>query len=281
VTIDLTTGKNIIVWEKTPDKGIVTYNIYREFGIGDFKNIGSKGAQELSIFRDETADPENQAYLYKITVTDSCGNESPPDSVPYHWPSFLQYVSSEGGINLEWTEYRIEGVANIGDYLTSYVVYRGTDSTGLSEYKSVGRQLNFTDTDPDALARKYYYRVAGVVKKPCYPTAGKKADSGPYSHSMSNIEDNRFQTGINEKQIADEFISIFPNPFTESTTLSFSNPEEYKYKLSVTDLSGKVCRIVDDITTSEYLLEKRDLKQGFYFVELTGPKIYRGKIVIE
>jgi len=161
------------------------------------------------------------------------------------------------------------------------VIYRGTDSTGLSEYQSVGRQLNFTDKDPDALARKYYYRVAGVIKDPCYPTAGKKADSGPYSHSMSNIEDNRFQTGINDKQMRNEFISIFPNPFSESTTLKFSNPEGFEYKLSITDLSGKLCRIVDNITTSEYLLEKENLKQGFYFVELTGPKIYRGKIVLE
>jgi hypothetical protein len=281
VTIDLSSGKNIIVWEKTPDKGIVTYNLYRESDIGDFTYIGSRSGQELSIYKDITADPEYRSYLYKITITDSCGNESPIDSVPYHWPSFLQYVSSEGGINLQWTEYRIEGVQNIGEYLNSYVIYRGTDSTGLSEYQSVGRQLNFTDKDPDALARKYYYRVAGVIKDPCYPTAGKKADSGPYSHSMSNIEDNRFQTGINDKQMRNEFISIFPNPFSESTTLKFSNPEGFEYKLSITDLSGKLCRIVDNITTSEYLLEKENLKQGFYFVELTGPKIYRGKIVLE
>lgn len=281
VTIDLLSGNNIVVWEKTPDQGIVTYNIYRESDIGDFKYIGSRGANELSIFRDETAVPETQAYLYKITAIDSCGNESPIDSVPYHWPSFLQYVSSEGGINLEWTEYRIEGVANIGDYLTSYIVYRGTDSTGLSEYQSVGRQLNFTDKDPDALARQYYYRVAGVVKDPCYPTAGTKADSGPYSHSMSNIEDNRFQTGINKNSAIAGLISIAPNPFRERTTLRFTNPEGNRYKLSITDLSGKVCRIVDDITTSEYKLEKGDLKQGLYFIELTGPKLYRGKIVVE
>jgi hypothetical protein len=47
------------------------------------------------------------------------------------------------------------------------------------------------------------------------------------------------------------------------------------------DLSGKVCRIVDDITTPEYILEKGNLKQGFYFIELRGSNIYRGKIVVE
>jgi len=41
-----------------------------------------------------------------------------------------------------------------------------------------------------------YYRISAEKPDPCYPTgAGKKADSGPYSHSMSNVEDNRLQAG--------------------------------------------------------------------------------------
>jgi uncharacterized protein (TIGR02145 family) len=283
VTIDLMSGKNLIVWEKTPNKGTAYYNIYREAKIGQYVLIGSRDAVELSIFKDEKSNPKSQSYLYKITVTDSCGNESNLESTPYHWPSFLQYVSSVGGINLSWTDYRIEGINNIEEYLTSYVIYRATDSTGLSEYQEVGRQLNFTDTDPDALVRRYYYRVAAVLKNPCYPTgsSGKKDEPGPYSLSMSNIEDNRIQVGVKEYLIENTTISVIPNPFNESTTLLFSNPEGYQYKLYIMDLSGKVCRIVDDITTSEYMLEKGDLKQGFYFVELRGPNIYRGKIIIE
>jgi hypothetical protein len=38
---------------------------------------------------------------------------------------------------------------------------------------------------------------------------------------------------------------------------------------------------VNNITTSEYVLERGDLKQGLYLVELRGYKIYRGKIVVE
>ena len=47
------------------------------------------------------------------------------------------------------------------------------------------------------------------------------------------------------------------------------------------DLSGKTYINEDEITTSEYVLQKGDLKKGLYFVELRGPKIYRGKIVID
>ncbi len=281
VTIDLVSGKNIIVWEKTPDAGISTYNIYRESAIGQYEYIGNRSAEELSIYKDETANPESRSYLYKITVTDTCSNESYLASTPYHWPSFLQYVSSVGGINLSWTDYKIEGIDNIGDYLSSYVIYRGTDSTGLSEYQVVGRQLHFTDKDPDALVRRYYYQVAAILKNPCYPTgySGKKDEPGPYTRSMSNIEDNRILVGMND--IRSERLSIYPNPFSDQTVLTFNNPDESIYTLYIMDLSGKVCRIVDDIKTSKYIIEKEDLIPGFYFIKLRGPKLYRGKMIVE
>ena len=76
-------------------------------------------------------------------------------------------------------------------------------------------------------------------------------------------------------------LRVYPNPFDESTTILFNNPESDIYTLYITDLSGKLCRIVNDITTSEFVLERGDLEQGIYFLELRGPRIYKGKIVIE
>jgi hypothetical protein len=278
VTIDLISGKNIIVWDNTQNAGIASYKLYREFGIGEFNYIGSNNANELSIFRDETADPESRAYLYKITITDSCGNESDRGASPYHKPSFLQFVSYVGGVNLTWTNYEIEGI-NLGEYLTSYVIYRGTDSTGLTEYQTVGSINNFTDKDPDALARRYYYRVAGTLKNSCYPSSGKKDEPGPYTRSMSNIEDNRLSVGIGD--LKSERLSINPNPFNTNAILTFNNPEGLSYTLFIIDLSGKVCRTVKNINTSKYTLEKEDLKAGFYIIELRGPKLYRERIIVE
>ncbi|MFC2081241.1 T9SS type A sorting domain-containing protein, partial [Bacteroidota bacterium] len=83
-----------------------------------------------------------------------------------------------------------------------------------------------------------------------------------------------FQTGV-------KALRIYPNPFTHYTTIQFPNPTSRSFQMILTDLSGKVYRIVDDITTSEYVLQKGDLKKGLYFIELRGPKTYRGKIVIE
>ncbi|MFC2116605.1 T9SS type A sorting domain-containing protein [Bacteroidota bacterium] len=51
----------------------------------------------------------------------------------------------------------------------------------------------------------------------------------------------------------------YPNPFNESATITFPNQSNEKYSLVITDLSGKIFRIVEGITTSEYVLKKGDL----------------------
>ena len=72
-------------------------------------------------------------------------------------------------------------------------------------------------------------------------------------------------------------VKVYPNPFSHSTTISFPNPEGKSYRIVLTDLSGKVCRILENITTSEYMLEKENLLEGFYIIELKGPKTFRSK----
>jgi len=282
VTIDLATGNNVIVWEKTPDVGIVAYKIYRESTIGVYNPIGTIPVDELSIFKDTTANPESQSYLYKIRAVDSCGTESLLANSKYHRPSFLQYVSSEGGINLEWTDYNIQGVPDIGDYLTSYAIHRGTDSTGLTEYLVVGSINTYTDKDPNAMKRRYYYRVAALLKDPCFPTEGKKADSSPYSHSMSNIEDNRIQKTQGESgHLNPESVEIYPNPFSDRTMIRFPNPDGLPYKLMFIDFSGRIVFLKENIVTDEMILERGTLPRGLYLLELRGVEIYRGKIIIE
>jgi hypothetical protein len=276
VTIDMLTGKNLIIWGKTTGKGIESYNIYRES-----KVIGTVGFDDLSIIIDAEADPEKRSYLYKISVVDTCGNES--ELSPYHKPIFLQYISSDKGVMLTWSKYEIEGQILNFD---SYTIYRGSDSTVLSPLEAnIPKEIDsYTDNDPSALTKKYYYRVAGVLTDPCNPSgaAGKKADSELYSNSMSNIEDNRIQeTPEGVPHFSENEFRIIPNPFKETTMLMFDNPEKQSYPLYIMDLSGKVCRIVDNITTSEYVLEKGDLKEGFYFLELRGTKVYWERMVIE
>jgi hypothetical protein len=272
----ITSGKNLVVWGKPLDLGIASYNIYWETSvISQYELIGNIPYNQMSVFIDSTSVPEARQYLYKITVVDSCGNES--EKSPYHKTLLLQYVGSYNGVNLSWSDYEIEGGDN---GFVTYEIYRGEDSSSMEKIREISASLHvFTDIYPEALTKKFYYRIAGVKAEQCYPTGTRKGSNIDYGRSFSNLEDNQLLSAQDIRSL-DQLI-VYPNPFNESTTFIFSNPEGYPYKLYLMDLSGKVCRIVNDINTSRYILEKKELQAGFYFLELRGPDILRGTIIIQ
>jgi hypothetical protein len=279
VTVDMETGKNLLVWEKTPDVGILSYNLWRETSIGEYEPIARDiPFDNLSIFKDTDVSPENRSYLYKITVTDTCGNESDLADVPYHKPIFLKYLPSDLGVSLEWTDYKIEGVSNLRDILTSYDIYRGTASTGLTFYTTVGSINDYLDTDPVTATTKFFYRVAGVLSTPCEPSAARKSVMEPVTNSMSNLEYNRGVGTEDPGQKAS--MLIYPNPFTEYTTIRFENASWDEFRLELVDISGKTVLIREGIREDKILLQRGGLKPGIYQVQLLGKKIYRGIFVI-
>jgi len=76
-------------------------------------------------------------------------------------------------------------------------------------------------------------------------------------------------------------LKIYPNPFTHSTIIEFPNPLFEPYKFILTDISGKIQRIIGDITESRYKLDRGNLEKGLYFVELFGNQVFRGIVIIE
>jgi uncharacterized protein (TIGR02145 family) len=266
-TFDPQTGKNLIIWEKTPDVGIKSYNIYREtVTAGDYNLIGTTDFERPGFFVDENINPAPRSYKYKISAVDTCSNESTMSS--YHRTMILNLlIALDGGMNLMWEKYEGSEVQYVN-------IWRGSDLNNMSIIDSIsGDNTSYSDMDP--LAGINIYQVEAVRPYSCNPDTLEITYSSSFSNSATG-----FPGSINNLDRINR-INIFPNPFNESTTLNFNNPEGYNYKLYLKDLSGKVCRIMDNITTSEIVLEKGDLGQGFYFIELRGSEIFRGKIVIE
>jgi len=379
VTVDPLTGNNLVIWEKISKAPIEAYHIYRESeAAGIYDLMGTVSYEDLSIFVDSTADPTVQAYIYKITGVDTSGYETDLDLCKPHKTIHL-LVSTNPELNttqLEWDKY-------YGFDYQTYVIYRSATTANFSPVHYMASSLS-SWTDPDPLGEVTFYRISVEKPDPCFPTgASKKAETGPYSHSMSNIEDNRLQAGqsppdtimltnsgidenngygmligrlkttdadtldthtysfvsgdgdddnisftiLGDMLLAAEIfdyetkniysirvrcidkgnltrdevltiyindvvetgvvdyhssnrIQIYPNPFNNSTTLLFNNPEGCSYSLYIMDLSGKLVRIVDNINSSRYVFEKGDMKEGFYFIELRGPEIYKGKLIV-
>ena len=194
VTFDPASGNNLVVWEKKSDAPIDLYNIYRESSAaGIYDLLGTLGHSDLSVFVDTTADPTVQAYLYKITAVDDSGYETDLDLCAPHKTIHL-LVSTNPELNttqLEWDKY-------YGFPYQTYIIYRSPTGTGFTPIHYMASTLN-SWTDPSPLADIGYYRIGVEKLEECVPTGGgKKADPGPYSHAMSNTEDNRLQDQGNQ-----------------------------------------------------------------------------------
>ena len=77
--------------------------------------------------------------------------------------------------------------------------------------------------------------------------------------------------GINETSQTTE-INVFPNPFTSSTTITFS--KEYggsqtgNHTIKITDLAGKEIKTIPNVCGRQVVIEKGDMKAGIYFVQI-------------
>jgi len=109
------------------------------------------------------------------------------------------------------------------------------------------------------------------------PTA--KVMSGPYSQSLSNLEDNSVMN-INNIFINEYKLNIYPNPSSGKTTVYFYNPGRSSYMMVLRDLSGRTIKTVQNISGQEYTFETCGIDPGYYFIELQGTKIFKGKLVI-
>ena len=260
--------KNLIVWEKDYGEGIASYNIHR-IGATDTVTIGTVSFDSLSVFVDLASEPELEPHIYLLSSTDSCGNQSPYSAS--HTTVHLRADSRvTGGVDLAWTPYR-------GFPVKNYEILRGSDRYDLA-YFALSNPNILSKTDLNPPEGNIYYQVGAIPDAPCYPAAGKKKATLAYLNSMSNIEE-RSTTGI--KEIITSPVKIYPNPFDNTTTIEFRNSENQSFTLCLTDISGKICRIIQNITDEVYVLKSGDLKAGIYFIELSGPEVYRARIIIE
>jgi len=279
-TVDIETGKNLVIWER-PDNDIhASYNIYREgTDVGEYEFIGNMPYEDLSVFVDTSSNPRQRSYRYKIKAVDQCGDES--EFSFFHKTILLRVNLGVGTYNLDWDDYEYEGG---GFTFRKFFIYRGTTENNLELIDSIASSYNsYIDTDPPE--GLLFYQIAGLKQTPCYPANVKKADSGPYSHSMSNIEDNRLQVGIDPTNGNPYFLKVYPNPVKEKFMLEFENPTGGDIWLEIIDLNGKLIQFTE-INSSEVLVKKfidvSEIPPGVYVLKarLTD-RIETKRLIIE
>jgi len=123
-------------------------------------------------------------------------------------------------------------------------------------YVGGGFNLNFTDT------------LRSVAKW----------TGGNYTDTCGNT------TGITENNFPQNNISIYPNPFNESTTIEISDAVGSPFEFILYDELGRAVKQISQITERKFVVVRENLTSGIYFYTLqTSEKtmLSRGKLVIQ
>ena len=54
-----------------------------------------------------------------------------------------------------------------------------------------------------------------------------------------------------------------------------------EHTLYIRDLSGKLIRMINGITSNEVEIFRDDLKPGYYTIEISGPSRHLGKLIVK
>ena len=262
VTVDTSVWKNKIMWEGTPDAGTAKYWIYREVVTNVYNWIGEVLYGDPTFFVDVASNPESHSDRYKITVIDTCNNES--DRSPYHNTMNLVVSVFGSTMGLVWTPYQTQDLSYTPD---QYFIYKGTTPQTMTLLTTVtGSQNTYNDVNVFDLQ---YYMIGAHRDCNTDPAYSNKRDNGLVGVEALSL------TGT---------ILIAPNPMTNTATMTIPNFNNSKTiePLQIIDITGKVVKSISiSNVKAEIVIERGDMKPGVYFVELKTDRTYRGKLIIE
>jgi len=281
VTVD-TNQKNLVIWNRTAEKQIQSYNIYREFSTDTTYNlVGNVCASGYTQFFDSVADSKILSYTYKISELDSCGKESPlsPSLKTIH----LTVSLGSGGstINLSWDPY-------LGVFGNYYYIYRDTLKGMYTKYDSVSNTtLNYTDKKPLTTHDTIRYSIGVQGSNVCNPYTTARAWAINYNASKSNTGSIFFNpTSIEAINIEANSFEVYPDPTSGICNLSItlSNGTQ-NVGVKLLNAIGQIIWNDNYVNVSGRLKKQIDLSgvsKGIYFVQTTtgNGAMYR-KVVIQ
>lgn len=90
--------------------------------------------------------------------------------------------------------------------------------------------------------------------------------------------------GIKENKVTKQSnTKLYPNPFCQTATLEFENPQNSGHQLSIFNTMGQMVLSIENIKGNKVLIDRKELQSGLYFYQLRNEDgvIGSGKIMIE
>ena len=206
VEFDTITSENSINWDSNLSANIDSVHIYKEIPANIWNLIGSVSSSQNN-FIDMNSDPFNQSYSYKISVKDTCGNET--NKSAFHTTVKLLSVYDQGtDINsFTWSSYQ-------GISVSDYYIY-GKTSTGTETLIGTvpGNQYYYNYTNPNSSYVKYF---VGFNTTTC--------DNETNHLVRSNFV--QATTSITETAGLNNLVHIYPNPVSNELIIEIKGNKE-------------------------------------------------------
>ena len=259
-------NNNLLVWEKPVQSGIKGFNVYRDVS-GTYIPIGYVPYDSLSQFEDlnPSVNPEVTSYRYKVSMLDSCNNESPLSD--FHETMHLTTNEGTGGqINLIWDTYE-------GFGYTKYRILR--DSTGTGSWEVIDSVSNFsftyTDLTPPSGTVEYVMEV--IAPSTCNST---RASHNTTRSNKSQPASGGGSIGIENHDISN-LVTLYPNPTNGTFIYELSVPADFDGELNITDASGRVVykqQVQLQAGINKIYVDLSQAERGMYMVNLRGSDVF-------
>ena len=275
VTVD-STNKNVVVWEKPVlIQPIDSFRIYREIS-SVYNHVGSVPFSALSIFTDMTSgvNPNIAAYKYKISVKDTCGNETVLSS--FHKTIHVSMSPAVPcGYNLIWNDY-------LGFPITQYLIYRDSAKTGWKVIDSLSfGNTSWTDGTCYAVSDTVAYLIEALNPAGCSPSIKNPQPMSGYSSARSNTQQNYANTSVFELSDV-SYLHIYPNP--TSGIFVIANEAKQSHIEIYNVLGEQIQKLAIGnrqlATNSQTTIDLSDQPSGVYFVKMkTADGVAAKKII--
>jgi hypothetical protein len=277
ITVDSTSTKNVIVWEKPIAGNIDSFRVYRNIN-SSMTYIGALPYSALSMYTDSSAgvDPKVQAYEYGITVLDTCGIESAisPTHITIHQatPQF----TPPNTFDLSWTDYQ-------GFSFTQYYILRDNNNDGTwikidSVPFALGNQYTDAGINHPIPTDSARYIIDADPAMPCNASIkNPETFATTVKSSKSNQSDKIILTSVQQNNLNDE-INIYPNP--NPGVFEIPGIKNKNSKIEIYNTTGEL--IYRKIASSQKTgINLADIANGVYQVKkISDSGVINRKVVI-
>jgi hypothetical protein len=254
VTVSNTSNYNLVVWLKDSTTAINYYTVYRETSSNSFTPLLQIPFQNLSVLKDSLANTGTQSWRYRLSATDYCGNESPLSAIrAEHKTINLKIKEVKNMFSLAWDGFE-------GDNFNQYIIYR--NSVAIDSIPA--NVTHYTDSLPLVGVKLQYYVAVNMIKS-IDPT-NLKADSGPFSQSLSNMAESEL-TILSQDALSS--VIVYPNPTSGIINVTMQNDNKQLQSVEIMNLLGQVYYKANN-SSNKIAINASSFSNGVYIVKITS-----------